>query len=120
MKFTRNDYFTKQAARKGGAATASKWARIRLEKERAESRQLEEKAFEEFEKAEEGIFNGFAMVNVFHERVNKLNAILVDIADQMATCHGVSVGEDEIMCYFFTEPEKVKKQVRFNRSVYLF
>lgn len=120
MRFSKHDYRTKDIARKGGMANARKWATIREERARQARRPQEEAAFKAFEEASDGIFNGFEMINVFHERINKANAIFVDFADDAAMCRGVNVGADGITCYFFTEPENVKKQVLFNRSVYLF
>lgn len=120
MKFKKYDFTTKQAARKGGEATARKWAAIRAERERAAREPKEQEAYRAFIEAEEGIFDGFKMANVFHKNVDKNGCILFEYADDVAMCEGVSVGADGIACYFFTEPEKVKKQVRFNRSVYLF
>ena len=120
MRFSKYDDRTRRAARAGGAATARKWARIREERERAARRPQEEAAFKAFTDATAGVFDGFDMVNVFHERINKRDAVIVGVADDVATCYGVNVGADGVACYFFVLPEKVKKQVRFNRSVYLF
>lgn len=120
MGFSKNDYRTKEIARKGGLATAKKWAAIREARAREARRPQEEAKYKAFEEAYEGIFNGFEMINVFHEKIDKGNAILMGQADDCAKCHDIDVGQDGIFCYFFVEPEKVKKQVRFNTSVYLF
>lgn len=78
------------------------------------------KKFEEFMKAKEGNFNGFEFVDVFHEKIKKSDAILIDESDDCADCQGVHVGSDGVTCYFYTTPDKVSKKVFFNRSVYLF
>lgn len=118
--FRKNNEFTKRAARKGGAATAAKWAAIRREREKQERAPREKIYFEQFENAEEGIFDGLKMIDIFHKHYNKNNALFWSEADDVATCEGVRVGADGIICYFFVTPENVKKQVRFNHSVYLF
>lgn len=119
-KFRKNNDFTKRAARKGGEATAAKWAAIRREREKREREPFEKMYFEQFEKSETGIFNGFKMVDIFHKHYNKKSALFWSEADDVATCEGVPVGSDGVTCYFFVTPENVKKQVRFNHSVYLF
>lgn len=119
-KFGKNNEFTKRAARQGGEATAAKWAAIRREREKQEREPLEKMYFEQFENAEKGIFDGFKMRDTFHKHYNKNDALFRAESDDVATCRGVSVGSDGITCYFFAAPENVKKQVRFNHSVYLF
>lgn len=118
MEWTREQAI--RNAKKGGRATAEKWARIRTERERIARRPAEEKAFSDFMNADAGIFDGFKMVDVFHERINKNDALIVGYSDDVATACGVNVGADGVVVYFFTTPERVKKQVRFNRSVYCF
>lgn len=120
MKFRKNDRKTRQIARRGGAATAAKWAAIHRAREREARRPAEEEAYAEFIAADSGTFDGFRMVDVFHEHHNKADAVIVDEADDCATCRGVHVGADGITCYFFAQPEQVKKIVTFNRSAYLF
>ena len=119
-KFRKNNDFTKRAARKGGEATAAKWATIRREREKQEREPFEKMYFEQFENAENGVFDGFKMIDIFHKHYNKNDARFWAVSDDAATCEGVSVGSDDVICYFFAAPENVKKQVRFNHSVYLF
>lgn len=107
-------------AQKGGRATAEKWARIRAERERIARRTAEEKAFSDFMNADAGIFDGFKMVDVFHEKVNKRDAVAFSYSDDKGDALGVHVGADGVAVYFFAAPGEVKKQVRFNRSVYCF
>lgn len=120
MRFKKYDFTSKQAARKGGEATARKWAAIRAEREREAREQKEQEAYKAFLEAEEGIFDGFGMASVFHKNVDKNKAFFISEADDVATCEGVNVGADGVTCYFYALPSQIKKQVRFNRSVYLF
>lgn len=80
----------------------------------------EKQAFEQFEKAKSGIFNGFDFVKIFHQKYRKEDALHVAESDDRADALGVHVGADGVKVYFFCEPEKAKKQVRFNFSVYIF
>ena len=119
--------FTKQNARfygaKGGCCATHKKSESTLQKERNEAirvRNIENEEYARFLTATDGIFNGFAMVNVFHENINKENAIIIDESDDCATCRGVHVGSDGVTVYFFCDPKNAKKQVQFNRSVYVF
>ena len=89
-------------------------------KKASEARAKELEAFELFQKAESGTFNGFEFANIFHEKINKKDAIIIGESDDTATCHGVTVGADGVICYFFCEPQNAKKQIQFNRSVYIF
>ena len=86
-------------AQKGGRATAEKWARIRSERERIARLPAEEKAFSDFMNADAGIFDGFKMVDVFHERINKNDALIVGYSDDVATAYGVNVGADGVAVY---------------------
>lgn len=97
----------------------SKAGQLRAKKEQ-EARAIEEKAFQEFLNAENGFFNGFEFVNVFHERISKNNALIIGESDDCAKCEGVSVGADSVTCYFYCEPKNAKKFVSFNRSIYIF
>lgn len=110
----------RQAGKKGGATTAAKWAAIRAAKEREAMKAEEAAAFDVFERATAGIFDGFEMAAIFHEKIDKAGALIVAESDDAGDALGVHVGADGVACYFYTRPENVKKQVRFNRSVYLF
>lgn len=117
-KWTRQQ--ARQAGKKGGATTAAKWAAIRAAKEREAMQAEEAAAFDAFERAPAGIFDGFAMAAIFHEKINKADALIISESDDGGDALGVHVGADGVTCYFYTRPETVKKQVRFNISVYLF
>lgn len=86
------------------------------------------KAFEDFENAESGIFNGFEMAEIFHKKYSKYNAIEWGYADDCADFTSsagavIHTGADGVKVYLMTE-SAVKsggcKQVHFNRSVYVF
>lgn len=102
--------------RKGGKAPHKN--RLKTKVVLVDKEELE--AYEAFLTAQSGIFNGFAMVNLFHLKHRKLNAYLIDESDNSGICQGIHVGADGVICYFFCEPKNAKKQVRFNRSVYIF
>ncbi len=87
---------------------------------KAKRRELEREEFERFQTAESGEFNGFKFVEVFHENIDKKDALLTSFSDQFAMCEGIKVGRPEVHVYFFTKPECAKKIVRFNRSIYVF
>lgn len=78
------------------------------------------KAFENFENATSGSFNGFDFVELFHQKWNKINAVHVCVADDTATAitpfGTFKVAEDGMTCYFMTTLPT--KKVVFNRSVY--
>lgn len=76
--------------------------------------------YNNFINAKSGNFNGFEMVDIFHKKINKEDALYVAEANDGAEALGISVGADGITCYFFVEPNAVTKKVFFNRSVYLF
>lgn len=104
-----------------GAGRKKSEKTILKEQEQREKEQAkEQEKFNQFLKAENGYFNGFEFVEVFHKNINKDNALLVAKSNDAADCHGVHVGADGVVVYFMVEPEKVKKQVTFNRSIYCF
>lgn len=81
----------------------------------------EEKRFNAMMEAEEGTFDGFNFVNVFHRNFKKENAIAKLYADDSAdvewngkTYH---VGEDGLLTYVMNP--KPTKVILFNRSAYL-
>lgn len=121
MKFTKSN--AKFYGHKGGLSATHKKSAATLERERAASqaeRERERAAFERFLNAESGFFNGFEMSNIFHAEINKFNAVQIAESNEQGDALGVHVGADGVTCYFFTNPANVKKQVVFNRSVYLF
>lgn len=85
-------------------------------------REIELRAWKKFEEAEDGFFNGFEFVNIFHERINKANAVYVgksdDSAEVVAPFGTFHAAADDITVYFFNKTPK--KIVSFNRSVYFF
>lgn len=125
--------FNKQNARRygrrGGLATQAKKAREKIiVNERGTRLSREMKAFEDFEKAESGIFNGFEMVESFHTKYSKYNAIEWGYADDCADFTSsagavIHTGADGVNVYLMTESAVKsggRKQVHFNRSVYVF
>lgn len=78
-------------------------------------------AYEKFQNAESGGFNGFAFGTLFHRDYKKERAIWVGEADDCADVHTpygtFHVGEDGITVYLMSE--KPTKTVSFNRSAYL-
>lgn len=108
---------TKKGGRKPSSATIAK-----REAETKKAYKKELKAFEAFENAAEGAFDGFEFINVFHQKVDKYAAILTavanDEADVLTPFGKFHTGSDGITCYFFSE--KPTKTVRFNRSIYYF
>lgn len=77
-------------------------------------------AYEAFQKAESGFFNGYEMIDTFHKFYKKDNAVFIgesdDSADVITPFGTFHAGADEIICYFFSqEPKKI---VRYNWSVY--
>lgn len=125
--------FNKQNARRygrrGGLAAQAKKAREKIVvNERGTRLSQELKAFEDFENAGSGIFDGFEMVEIFHVKYSKYNAIEWGYADDCAQFTssagaGINTGADGVNVYLMTE-NAVKsggcKQVHFNRSVYVF
>lgn len=125
--------FNKQNARyngrRGGFATQAKKAREKIVvNERGTRLSQELKAFEDFENAKSGIFDGFEMVEIFHKKYSKFNAIEWGEADDCAQFTSragavINTGADGVNVYLMTE-SAVKsggcKQVYFNRSVYVF
>jgi len=121
MKFNKSNakYY---GARGGRAASHHKSAKT-LERERQAKEQmtaLEQSRYDDFVNAESGIFSGFAFADIFHSSINKADAIITAESDDCAMCEGVNVGADGVTVYFFCQPTDSKKQVRFNRSVYVF
>lgn len=113
----------KKANRRGGrkpspATLAKRQAALRAQYEREQN--AEAVAFEKFMTAENGDFDGFAFVNLFHEHFDKRNAIYTTESDDEAnviTPFGTfHAGADGVTAYFFSE--QPKKVVCFNRSVY--
>lgn len=113
----------KKANRRGGrkpspATIAKRQAALRAQYEREQN--AEAIAFEKFMTAENGDFDGFAFVNLFHEHFDKRNAIYTTESDDEAnviTPFGTfHAGADGVTAYFFSE--QPKKVVYFNRSVY--
>lgn len=113
----------KKANRRGGrkpspATLAKRQAAIRAQYEREQN--AEAIAFEKFMTAENGDFDGFEFVKLFHEHFDKRNAIYTTDSDDEAnaiTPFGIfHAGADGVTAYFFSE--QPKKVVYFNRSVY--
>lgn len=113
----------KKANRRGGrkpspATLAKREAALRAQYEREQN--AEAVAFEKFMAAESGNFDGFAFVNLFHQHLDKRNAIYTTESDDEAnaiTPFGTfHAGADGVTAYFFSE--QPKKVVYFNRSVY--
>lgn len=96
------------------------WFESFTKEERLEKELNEYVALVAFMKAERGNFNGFEFAEAFHETFNKYEAKDIAESDDKGDCKGVHVGADGVTVYFFCEPENAKKQVRFNRSVYVF
>ena len=124
MKFSRyNQPKRRNGGRKPSAATIAK-----REAERAAELAREQEAFEAFETAETGNFNGFSFPTVFHRKYDFSKALEVIRSDDCAdveTSKGFTIhaGADDISVYVLTEEAiygKIKKRVRFNRSVYVF
>lgn len=113
----------KKANRRGGrkpspATLAKRQAALRAQYEREQN--AEAIAFEKFMTAENGDFDGFAFVKLFHEHFDKRNAIYTTESDDEAnaiTPFGTfHAGADGVAVYFFSE--QPKKVVYFNKSVY--
>lgn len=117
-------------ARKPSAAEKAKREAEKAKREEllAQERKLDEQAFDAFEAADEGVFDGFNMVNTFHRRYDKATAVETLMADDCAeavTSTGaiIHAGADGVAVYVMTEEARrgdVKKTVIFNRSVYAF
>ena len=113
--------------RKPSAATIAK-RQAAAEAEQQQRKAAEEKAFADFETAENGYFSGYSMVEIFHQKHDKRKALETLTADDCAdviTSAGATIhaGEDGVTVYVMTEAARrgdVKKIVRFNRSVYAF
>lgn len=86
------------------------------------------KAFKDFENAESGIFDGFEMAEMFHVKYSKYDAIEWGYAGDCAQFTSragavINTGADGVNVYLMTESAAKTggcKQVRFNRSVYVF
>ena len=83
--------------------------------------EAERPAFEKFIEAETGIFDGFLFPSLFHREFDKRKSLWSgesDDAGDVSTPFGVfRVGADGVAVYAMSE--QPKKQVQFNRSVYL-
>lgn len=119
--------FTKQNARyygrKGGLSATHKKSEKTLKREAkriSTEREKQEAAYARFEAAESGSFNGYEMIDIFHEKMRGRQPLRVVEADDTANADGVHVGADGVTVYFFAPSDRVKKQVRFNYSIYLF
>ena len=127
MKFNKQN--ARRYGRRGGLATQAKKAREKIVVNERGTRLIQElKAFKDFENAESGIFDGFEMVEIFHVKYSKYDAIEWGFADdctQFTSRAGavINTGADGVNVYLMTE-SAVKsggcKQVHFNRSVYVF
>lgn len=127
MKFNKQN--ARYYGRRGGLATQAKKAREKIViNERATCLSQELKAFKDFENAESGIFDGYEMVEIFHVKYSKYDAMEWGYADDRAQFTSragavINTGADSVNVYLMTE-NAVKwggcKQVRFNRSVYVF
>lgn len=127
MQFNKQN--AKYYGRRGGLAAQAKKARENFDGNARGARLSQElKAFEDFENAESGIFDGFEMVEIFHKKYSKYNALEWGCADdcaQFTSSAGavIDTGADGVNVYLMTE-SAVKsggcKQVHFNRSVYVF
>lgn len=80
----------------------------------------EAEAYQEFLKADKGIFDGFDFADAFHKNIHKEEALLHLHSNIDGFCRGIDVGNEYVDVYFFCEPSKARKQVRFHRSVYVF
>lgn len=124
--------FNKQNARmygsRGGKARLASHISAKPADELKQQLEQEAKAFEAFEVADAGDFDGFEMATIFHLKFDKADAIEVLTADDCAdatTSAGavIHVGADGVRVYIMTESARfgsVKKIVQFNRSVYVF
>lgn len=127
MKFNKQN--AKYYGRRGGLAAQAKKAREKIVgNERGTRLSRELKAFKDFEIAESGIFDGFEMAEIFHVKYSKYDAMEWGCADDCAQFTSragavINTGADGVNVYLMTE-NAVKsggcKQVRFNRSVYVF
>lgn len=122
MKFSK---YYQPKHRNGGRKPSEKSLekrRLQAEQPARAEHERELQAWQKFEEAESGNFNGFAFVNIFHERVNKANALYIGESDDganVSTPFGVfHTGADGITVYFFSKTPK--KRVDFNRSSYYF
>lgn len=127
MKFNKQN--ARRYGRRGGLAAQAKKARENFDGNARGARLSQElKAFEDFENAESGIFDGFEMAEIFHKKYNIYNAIEWGYADDCANFTSsagavIHTGADGVKVYLMTE-SAVKsggcKQVHFNRSIYVF
>ena len=127
MQFNKQN--AKYYGRRGGLAAQAKKAREKIVVNERETRLSQElKALKDFENAESGIFDGFEMVEIFHAKYSKYNAIEWGYADDCADFTSsagavIHTGADGVNVYLMTE-SAVKsggcKQVHFNRSIYVF
>ena len=91
-----------------------------IEKEKAQKRQDERKAFDEFLNADSGIFDGFEFPTLFHDNFSYHDAIDIQFADEngdVKTYNGIYGGIRAGKKVYFLS-EKPTKRVDFNRSVY--
>lgn len=124
MKFSKyNQPARHGGGRKPGAATIAK-----QQAQAEQERQKQTEYFDFFEAARCGFFNGFAMADVFHDRISKADALEVLTADDSAeavTSTGATIhaGVDGATVYIMTEQARTgnaQKFVQFNHSVYVF
>jgi len=118
MKFSR----THQPKHRNGGRRLAPATIEKRQSEAIAERERQIKAFERFENAKGGTFDGFEFVGVFHERINKDAAIYSGISDDCAdvkTPFGIfHTGADGVTAYFFSKSPV--KTVQFNRSIYFF
>ncbi len=112
-----------RGGRKPSAATIAK-----RQADAAREQERDARAFDAFEAAGAGFFDGFEMVDAFHRHYSKADAVETLTADDCAdviTSAGATIhaGADGVTVYVMTEAARrgdVKKVVRFNRSLYAF
>lgn len=106
----------------GAGRKKSEKTLLKEKEELARKRAREEERYEAFSKAPEGNFDGYDFVNVFHEKIDKNNAILAAWADDTAKVVAFGktyrVDEDGKRCFFFSK--NPTKRVIFNSSTYFF
>lgn len=126
MRFSKNNQpNNRQGGRKPDPN--SKAGQKRAEQAKAERAKAEE-AFNAFQNAESGFFDGFEFCEIFHARINKCDAVEVLESDDIAqatTSAGATIhaGADGVTVYVMTESARTngaRKLVCFNRSVYAF
>ncbi len=123
MKFSKYNQPRHHGGRKASAATIAK-----RQAEAAREQERDARAFDAFEAAGAGFFDGFEMVNSFHRQYSKADAVEALTADDTGdavTSAGATIhaGADGAAVFVMTEAARcgdVKKIVRFNRSIYAF